>query len=96
MGEPKLDYNKHLKCVFGEHVQAHLNRTCQNDTIERTLDAIHLHPSLNTGGGHHVMNLNTGKVIVRPRISPIPMTNAVRDRVEELAHNNGITEIKFF
>ena len=30
------------------------------------------------------MNLNTGKVMVRPRVTTIPMTNAVRDQVEEL------------
>ena len=34
MNEPSIKCDKHLKCVFGEHGQAHLDCTKTNNTVE--------------------------------------------------------------
>ena len=61
-----------------------------------TLNAIHPHPNQNTDGGHHVLNLNTGEVLTRPRVTVTLMTDSVRDHIEVLAAQDNVTEMKFF
>jgi len=96
MKQPPIDYNKHLKYLFGEYVQGHLDRIQTNDTIERTIDAIYLYPSEQKRGGHVIMNLNTGKHITRAWVTSILMPNSIKEKDEQLAFNQGITEIKFY
>ena len=95
MGAQKLDHNEHPQFICGAFGQAHLNCKTQNDAIKHTLDLIHLCPDPNAGGGHEVLNSNTSKAVTGPCFAMLPMTNAVRDRIEELAARDGVTEIEF-
>jgi hypothetical protein len=61
----------------------------------RTIDAIYLRPLRNIQGGHEVMDLTTGRVITRRKVTEIPMTTSVIKRVETMAADQGITTIKF-
>ena len=63
MGEPKLQYNKHLQYSLGEYIQAGLSNEMTNNNTEQTIDGIYLCPVTGTSGGHEFMNLNTGKVM---------------------------------
>ena len=66
-----------------------------NDDVETTIDGVHLCPVGGTSGGHEFMNLNAGKVMNRQTIKTIPITDAVTQKVEELATAQGTTEIEF-
>ena len=41
------------------------------------------------------MNLNTGKTVMRGRLTPAPLTKLVKDKVESMARKQGITAVKF-
>ena len=90
-----LDFNKHCKYSFGEYVQAHHENLNTNDMKERTIDAIYLCPNNNMQGGHVCMNLSTGKRITRNKITPVPLSEVVKNRVEQMAVDQGITHVKF-
>ena len=92
MGEPPLDYNKHLNHIFGEYVQAHLHCKPMNDNTECTVDGIYLYP---TDTGHKYMNLNTGQAMTRQRMTSVPMPNTVSEKVNNMALKQGIKEVKF-
>ena len=95
MNRRPLDYNKHCKHSFGEYVQAGQQNDPTNTPIERTIDAIYMRPNDNQQGGHRVMNLNTGKIITRNKVITIPLTKIVQNKVEQMAKDQGITQIKF-
>jgi hypothetical protein len=42
VSEKVLDYKKHCKHEFGEHVQAHAQNDPTNGMAERTIDSIYL------------------------------------------------------
>ena len=62
---------------------------------ERTIDAIYLCPNDNMQGNHVCMNLSTGKRITRNKITPVPLSEVVKNRVEQMAVDQGITHVKF-
>ena len=62
---------------------------------QRTLDAIYLGPNDNDQGGHVLMDLTTGFRITRDRVHPCPLTLLVKNQVEALAKEQGITDMKF-
>ena len=61
---------------------------------ERTIDAIYLCPNNNIQGGHVYMNLSTGKRITRNKITPVPLSEVVKNRVEQMAADQEITCMK--
>ena len=89
-----LDYDKHLKIPFGTYVQAFHEETPKNTNAPRTLDAIYLRPTHNKQGGHELMNLNTGKLITRPKVWAMPVTDLVIKAVEAMAKKDGIKSLK--
>ena len=56
---------------------------------ERRIDAIYLCPINNMQGGHVCMNLITGKRITRSKITPVQIAEVVKNRVEQLAVDQG-------
>ena len=76
----KLDYNKHCTMEFGTYVQAHNENDPSNNNIERSIDGIYLRPNENIQGGHLIMNLNTGKVISRARVTEIRLPSTVKEK----------------
>ena len=90
-----IDYNKHCKFKFGEYVQAQHTNQPTDIMVERRIDGIYLYPNLNSQGGHVIMNLNTGRIISRGNVVSIPLTEHVKERVENMAIQQGIDQVKF-
>ncbi len=91
----KLDYNKHCKHEFGTYVQADQRHEPTNDNRPRTIDAIYLQPEDNVQGGYRVMDLATGQQVHRSKVTPIPLTATAIRAVEEMAEEQGMTELKY-
>ena len=94
MSGRKLDYNKHLKYQFGSYVQANQDNDPTNTNAPRTIDAIYLRPMPNLQGGHELMDLRTGRVITRRKVTEIPITDSVIRIVKEMAEQQGIKSLK--
>ena len=94
MGE-HLNYEKHFQVPFGAYVQACNEPSPTNSQLPRTIDAIYLRPLNNIQGGHEVMDLNTGKVITRRKVTEIPITRLVIKAVEAMAKREGFKSLKF-
>ena len=92
-GEP-INYNKHLKYSFGTYVQAFNNNDPTNTMEERTIEAIYLGPIWEKPGGHKLMDLHTGRVITRQKVTEIPVTPTVIKAVEEMAERQGMKGLK--
>jgi hypothetical protein len=86
------DYEKHCKIPFGAYVQA--NNEPTNTIAPRTIDCIYLRPVANIQGGHELMDLRTGRVITRRRVTEIPVTELIIQAVETMAVDQGITTLK--
>jgi hypothetical protein len=87
-----LDYNQ-FKVPFGQSVQASDEPLPYNIMEPRTLDCIVLGPSENIQTGWKLLNLATGKVITRTRVTVVPITNAAIARVDSLAAKQGIRSL---
>ncbi|MGC8483976.1 MAG: hypothetical protein ACP5OE_10085 [Thermodesulfobium sp.] len=95
LGGRNWDFNKHCQIPFGAYVQAYQENAPKNTndprTIDantndpRTIDAIYLRPANNIQGGHELMDLNSGRVITRPRVWEIPVTPVIVRAVEDMA-----------
>ena len=83
-GKGPLDFSK-LKLTFGSYVQTHDDPSPTNTTRARSLGAIALSMTPDSGGYYSFMNLNTGKEISRKQFTVVPIPQTVVDRVNELA-----------
>ena len=95
INQTNLDYNKHCVVPFGTYVHANHKTTPTNTNAPRTLDAIYLRPTDNIQGGHELMDLNSGRVITRRKVTEIPVTELVIKAVEQMAYNEGFKSLKF-
>ena len=88
-GKP-VDYTKYFKISFGSYGQA-IHETKPTNTITpRKLGIIYLQALDMIQGGFEVMNLLTGNIISRHKVTTIQITQEVIDRVEDLAKRDGI------
>jgi len=94
LGGRDYDFNKHCLIPFGAYVQAYQENSPKNTNAPRTIDAIYLRPTNNMQGGHELMDLNSGRVITRPRVFEIPVTPIVIRAVEAMAEAQGIKSLK--
>ena len=85
-----IDHTRHLQYTFGQYVQALQENTPTNTTRERTIGCIFLRTLVSDHIVHELLNLNTGKIITRRKLTPIPATNEVITRVETLAKRDGM------
>ena len=90
-----IDYNKHCQYSFGAYVQASNENDPTNTNAPRTIDAIYLCPTQGKQEGHELMDLRTGKLITRRRVTVLPVTPVVVKAVEAMATKQGITSLKF-
>ena len=67
-----------------------------NSMKERTIGCVYLSPLPNQQPGFRFLNLRTGKIITRQKFYEIPITQAVINRVEELAKKDGIKPVLTF
>ena len=75
---------------------SHENKPSKNDPRPRGLDVIYLRPLSELQGGHEVLHLATGRVINRPKFTPVVMTEMVIRRVENMAKEQGLKSCKFY
>lgn len=94
LGGRNLDYHKHCKIPFGAYVQAIQENSPKNTNAPRTIDAIYLRPKKNIQGGHELMDLNSGRLITRPKVWEVPVTQNVIKAVEAMAEEQGIKSLK--
>ena len=90
-GKP-LDYNNNCKHSFGSYVIALNENNPTNTPAPRGLDCIFLDSNDNPAGGFELLHLATNKVITRCKITEIPLTQAVINRVEKLAQRDGVKD----
>ena len=92
-----IDFEKHLKYSFGAYgIASHENKPNKNDPRQRDLDTIYLRPLSDLQGGHEVLHLATGRVINRPKFTPVIMTEMVIKRVEDMAKDQGLKSCKCY
>ena len=78
------------KYKIGQYVQGHIKST--NDTgKERSVDGLYLGPADN-GCGHSIFKLQTKQPISVPRVTPIPITDDIIRRVNQLGKEEGEQE----
>ena len=78
------------KYKIGQYMQGHLKST--NDTgKERSIDGLYLGPADN-GCRHSVFTLQTEQPISVPRVTPIPITKDITNRVNQLGKEEGEEE----
>ena len=79
--QKNIDYKKHCKYSFGSYVQAHDEPNLLNTTAARTLDCIYLQYTDSHQGGHEILHLPTNRVIIRRKITELPVTNEIVKQV---------------
>jgi hypothetical protein len=85
-----LDYGKHCQYAFGTYVQAHNEPDPSNTTAPCTLDCIYLRYSDNEQGGHDLLHLQTNRMIIRRRITPVPITPVIIKQVDRIDEMDGM------
>ena len=90
-----FDYNKHCHLQFGSYAQTHEDATT-NRPDACTVGAICLGPTGNLQGSYKFLNLRTGKKITCRNFTPLPMPQAVIDRVNQLSKLDSQPELLTF
>jgi hypothetical protein len=88
----KVDYTKHCSIPIFSFVQAHDDPDPKNNQAPRTLDCIYLRLNLNEQGGHLLLHLATNAFITRHKVTVVPITKAVIDRVHSIAKQEGMPD----
>ncbi len=73
----QLDYEKHCKIPYGTYVQAIQENKLMNTTRPRTIGCIYLRSRLSKHVVYELMNLQSGKMIMRRKVTPIPISTDV-------------------
>ncbi|CAJ1969969.1 unnamed protein product, partial [Cylindrotheca closterium] len=90
-----INYKSDMVAELGQYV--HAIGTDSNNSMEpRSIEAIYIEPTKGQRTGHRVLNLNTKKMISRPKVVVLPVTDQVIQRVEAWAAAKGVTSMKFF
>ncbi|CAJ1959787.1 unnamed protein product [Cylindrotheca closterium] len=77
---------------LGQYVHAIGTDSC-NSMEPRSIKAIYIEPTKGQRTGHQVLNLNTKKMISRPKGVVLPVTDQVIQRVEAWAATKGVTSM---
>jgi hypothetical protein len=80
---------------FGAYVQANHETNQTNSNAARTIDTIYLLPVINMQGGHDILDLNSGRVITRARVTQIPVMDVEIKAIEQIAEDQGFKTLKF-
>ncbi|CAJ1966093.1 unnamed protein product [Cylindrotheca closterium] len=90
-----INYKSDIVAELGQYV--HAIGTDSNNLMEpQSIEAIYIEPTKGQRTGHQVLNLNTKKMISRPKVVVLPVTDQVIQRVEAWAAAKGVTSMKFF
>ena len=94
LNERRVDYKTMCVCEFGAYVEA--SHFTTNRNTPRTIAAIYLRPASNIQEGHEVLDLQTKRVITRPKITEVPVNRQVIDAVERWGASEGFKSLKFY
>ena len=94
MKKQQLDYNKHFQVPIGAYVQGNHEPNPTNSNAPRSLDCLCLEPVEGKQGGHLLWHIATGRVINRPRVTEIPVTDTVNAAMEAAAKRDGNKSLK--
>ena len=92
----QVDFNKEFVHSFGNYVQAVDDKAPKNNNLPRSIDSIYLRAEDALQGGHELMDLATGRVFRRPKVTACAMTRMVIDRVDLIVTKQGYKSLKFF
>ena len=90
-----LNFKKQCQHKFGTSAQAHVHKEPRNNMLTRMLNEICSRPNTNGQGGCVLVHLTTGETITWSKVMAVPLTDAVKNKAEEMAIEQGITELKF-
>jgi hypothetical protein len=80
----KLDYKKHCRVLSGTYCEVHDEPTPSNTMTPHTHEAIALGPMENLQGSMKFYSLDTGGVLKRRSLMPIPMTDRIIAKVNNI------------
>lgn len=89
----RMDYDKHCKCRWGAYVEASQDADITNTMNDRTAPCIALGPTGNVQGSVSCFNLETKQLVTRRTVTPLPMPDRVKRRVEKLGKRNKQTRV---
>jgi hypothetical protein len=90
-----IGFEKHCAVPFGAYIQANHEKNQTNSNAARTIDTIYLSLAINMQGGHELLDLNSGRVIKRARVTQIPIRDVVIKAIEQIAKDQGFKTLKF-
>ena len=90
-----VDYSTQCAIPTLAYVLAHEENHPTNTQSARGVDCIYLRPFNNSQGGHEVYSLQTKEVLIRRRVTEMPPTQAIIDRVHEIAISEGMKQLRF-
>ena len=90
MHKKSLQYNDHGKYAIGTYMMGHEEPTITNTNVPRTIDCIYLQYNVSHQGGHELLHLATGKLVIHHHVTPIPITPSVILQVHALAEKEKI------
>jgi hypothetical protein len=82
-----LDYVKPCYVSLGSYVQVHNEPDPKIAQHPRTLDCLYIHYADNKQGGHILLDLRTGRIIKRRKLSVVPITSNVIELFHQMATN---------
>jgi hypothetical protein len=89
------DFRKHATMPLLTYVQANADKQPTNTMEPRTIDCLYLGPIFERlQPAYELLNLDTGKIITRRNIRPVPVTNQIINRVHELADADGMKHLR--
>ncbi|CAJ1937056.1 unnamed protein product, partial [Cylindrotheca closterium] len=90
-----INYKSDMAAELGQYVPA-IGTDSNNSMEPQSIKAIYIEPTKAQCTGHRVLNLNTKKMISRPKVVVLPVTDQVIQRVEAWAAAKGVASMKFF
>lgn len=72
------------------------DKSLKNTNLPRSIYAIHLRAAESLQGSHEMMDLATGRIFTRPKVTACAMKRMVIEGVELLAEKQGYKTLKFF
>ena len=88
--QENVDYENHLKMLFGTYVLANNEPKPTNTNAPRCLDWIYLRATYSAQGFHDFLLLQTKSIITRNHVTPDPITPTVINQVHSISYREGM------
>jgi len=90
-----IDFKNDMVAEMGQYVHA-IGTETNNTMAPRSIEAIYIGPTKGQRTGHQVFNLHTKRILSRPKVVVLPITDQVIQRVQTWAAEEGIHSLKFY